>query len=182
MRVSRNVNGTKALRSLRLIDKRILQLNEKSLNDRSVLIIKNCVIDNLNLKEVELRSVEISGCKIKRLELESIQKLEELLILDSNIEHLSFIRNVGFEHVNLEGVTLKEGKFLQNNGSPNSSISIDLETNKMNKLDVMYNYARSFDLKVSGKMRSLHLRRNSFENIEFRNASSPHTSVKVKSA
>lgn len=166
----------------KLEGKRYLSLNEQSFGKNRSLILKDCIIEELKLVGASVKSLIIVDCKIKKLSLESINGIQSFQVINSKIDHLSFVRNTGFKSIELSGVSVKEGRFLQNNGVADSNISIDLETNKMNKLDVMYNYASNFDLRVSGKMRSLHLRRNNFDNIEFKNASSPHTSIKVKSA
>ena len=164
---------------------RNLQLNcfqEKEIKKGRDLRFENCTLNELALKSVELKTIEIINCDIQTLCLDSLKSLSVLRIVNCKINQLALIKNDGFDNIELCGVQIKEGKLLQNHGAANSSISLDIETTRMNKLNVMYNYASSFDLTISGKMRSLHLRRNNFDHIEFNNSSSPHTKIEVRSA
>lgn len=157
------------------------QLDDEELLDKKELILDHCLIDALKLNDLKVKKIELVNCKVKQLKLEGLDALESLVIYKSQIDHLSLIRLTGFERIVLDDVSLKEGKLLQNIGRPASQISVGLDTSKMNKLDVMFNTARSFDLNVSVNTGSLHLKRNNFDEITFKNGNS-HNSVSVKTA
>jgi len=182
LNVSHKAKATVSAKQLTFENAQLNNITSNQIGKSRNILFRDCKIDELSLKELEIHSIEIIDCEINTLSLDSLKGIGKILVRTSKVDHLSILRNFGFQSIALEGLIIKDGKILQNNGCSKSTISIDLESKKLNKLDVMYNYADQFDLMVPGKVRSLHLRRNNFENIEFKNSNSPHTSVKVKSA